>query len=154
MLDVSQNFITDLPAALCQLQQLEKLGMRANWLTEVPMPITKLVRLRQLDLSFNHFVSYPLLLGDLPRLVEFHGYGKLLSIISFSHTNTGHALRGPCPPLIHLQKKRVIPRLSAIIASGFFCDQATSWPQFLFQGVYDPRLFLFIFDFAFQERSD
>ena len=50
--------------------------------------------------------------------------------------------------LIHyLQERRVIPRLSVIIAGGFFCEN-TSWTRFLFQGIYDPRLFIFIFDFA------
>lgn len=55
----------------------------------------------------------------------------------------------------YLQERCAIPRLLNIIASGFFCDQTTPWTHFMFQGIYDPRLFIFIFDFAldFEETS-
>ena len=43
----------------------------------------------------------------------------------------------------------MIPRLTDIIAAGFCCEQHIDWARFLFQGLYDPRLFIFIFDFAF-----
>ena len=49
----------------------------------------------------------------------------------------------------HLQQRREIARLSAIIAGGFFCDESNAWSGFLTKGVYDPRLFIFIFDYAF-----
>ena len=48
-----------------------------------------------------------------------------------------------------LQQRCVIPRLTDIIAAGFCCEQHVDWARFLFQGLYDPRLFIFIFDFAF-----
>ena len=57
--------------------------------------------------------------------------------------------------LTFLQERRAIPRLLNIIASGFFCEQTIPWTRFLFQGIYDPRLFIFIFDFVldFEETS-
>ena len=52
--------------------------------------------------------------------------------------------------LLHfLQQRREIARLSAIIGGGFFCEDSNAWTRFLVRGLYDPRLFLFIFDFAF-----
>ena len=51
--------------------------------------------------------------------------------------------------LQYLQQRREIARLSAIIAGGFFCDESNAWNGFLTKGVYDPRLFIFIFDYAF-----
>jgi hypothetical protein len=51
--------------------------------------------------------------------------------------------------LSYFQAHRVIPRLSVIIASGFANRADTPWTDFLVRGLYDPRLFLFIFDFVF-----
>jgi len=47
-----------------------------------------------------------------------------------------------------LQQQREIPRLQGIITSGFYAHESHPWTSFLVRGVYDPRLFLFIFDFA------
>ena len=69
--------------------------------------------------------------------------------------DTDNPIRGPQSGLINanllhfLQDRRVIPRLKDIIAAGFCCEQHIDWAHFLFQGLYDPRLFIFIFDFAF-----
>ena len=68
---------------------------------------------------------------------------------------TGNPLQGPQSGLSNanllrfLQQRCVIPRLTDIIAAGFCCEQHIDWARFLFQGLYDPRLFIFIFDFAF-----
>ena len=78
------------------------------------------------------------------------------SLLGFtcSHSAVGSHLQYPQFTPSHeklinyLQERRVIPRLSVIIASGFYCDQTIPWTRFLFEGVYDPRLFLFIFDFV------
>jgi len=48
-----------------------------------------------------------------------------------------------------LQQRREIARLIAIITGGFVNPIETAWAQFLVRGLYDPRLFIFIFDFAF-----
>ena len=48
-----------------------------------------------------------------------------------------------------LQQRREIARLSAIIGGGFCCEESNAWTRFLVRGLYDPRLFIFIFDFAF-----
>ena len=67
----------------------------------------------------------------------------------------GNPLQGPQSGLSdedllqYLQQRREIARLSAIIAGGFFCDESNAWNGFLTKGVYDPRLFIFIFDYAF-----
>jgi hypothetical protein len=67
----------------------------------------------------------------------------------------GNPLQGPQRGLssvrlrLFLQQRCVIPRLTDIIAAGFCCSQHIDWAHFLFQGLYDPRLFIFIFDFAF-----
>ena len=48
-----------------------------------------------------------------------------------------------------LRKRREIARLSAIIGGGFYCEESNAWTRFLVRGLYDPRLLIFIFDFAF-----
>ncbi len=73
----------------------------------------------------------------------------------FLTIGTGIHLQGPRERLWDehllrfLQQRCVIPRLTDIIAAGFCCEQHIDWARFLFQGLYDPRLFIFIFDFAF-----
>ena len=67
----------------------------------------------------------------------------------------GNPLQGPQRGLLDeillrfLQKRREIARLSAIIGGGFCCEESNAWTRFLVRGLYDPRLFLFIFDYAF-----
>ena len=67
----------------------------------------------------------------------------------------GNPLQGPQRDLadanlLHfLQQRREIARLSAIIGGGFFCEESNAWTQFLVRGLYDPRLLIFIFDYAF-----
>lgn len=50
-----------------------------------------------------------------------------------------------------LKGHREIARLSAIVAGGFRCENPNAWTHFLFDGVYDPRLFLFTFRFVKEE---
>ena len=72
---------------------------------------------------------------------------------------TGNPLQGPQSGLSNanllrfLQQRCVIPRLPDIIAAGFYCEQHIDWARFLFQGLYDPRLFIFIFDFALSDEE-
>ena len=67
----------------------------------------------------------------------------------------GNPLEGPQSGVLHsnflyfLQQRREIARLSAIIGGGFCCEESNAWTRFLVRGLYDPRLFIFIFDFAF-----
>ena len=67
----------------------------------------------------------------------------------------GNPLQGPqrglsSADLLHfLQQRREIARLSAIIGGGFCCEESSAWTRFLVRGLYDPRLLIFIFDFAF-----
>ena len=52
--------------------------------------------------------------------------------------------------LLHfLQQRREIARLSAIIGGGFYCEESNAWTRFLVRGLYDSRLLIFNFDFAF-----
>ena len=162
-LDVSRNRFKEFPAVVCELLNLKYLWMGGNQMSELPLAITQLVKLRSLDLHTNLFTSFPLFLGDLPQLFELGAYGSfnlshfhLLTIWDTDNPRQGHQ-QGLCIHALpyYLQERRAIPRLSVIIASGFFCDQTIPWPQFLFQGVYDPRLFIIIFDFAldFEEAA-
>ena len=72
---------------------------------------------------------------------------------------TDNPLQGPQNELLDpyllrfLQQRCVIPRLTDIIAAGFYCEQHIDWARFLFQGLYDPRLFIFIFDFALSDEE-
>ena len=67
----------------------------------------------------------------------------------------GNPLQGPQRGLENanllrfLQQRREVARLSAIIGGGFCCEESNAWTRFLVRGLYDPRLLIFIFDFAF-----
>ena len=70
-------------------------------------------------------------------------------------TGAGNPIQGPQRRLndyeLHryFKEHKEIARLTDIIAAGFCCEQHIDWARFLFQGLYDPRLFIIIFDFAF-----
>lgn len=157
-LNIAENNFKEFPQVVCELPNLERLTMWHNQLSGVPLAITKLVHLGYLDFDNNLFTSFPLFLGDFPLLSRLFTSGRFNQSARFNlltRSNVGNPLQGiqrKVPNyglLIFLKERRVIPRLSLIIASGFFCDQTTYWPRFLFKGMYDPRLFIIIFDFAF-----
>ena len=87
-----------------------------------------------------------------------HMVGSICSfpfLILLLTIGAGNPLQGPQSGLSDanllrfLQQRREIARLSAIIGGGFCCEESNAWTRFLVRGLYDPRLFIFIFDFAF-----
>ena len=156
-LNISNNRFKDFPSVVCELPTLWRLSTWGNRLSELPLAITKLILLQYLHLQMNLFTSIPLFVGDLPQLSFFQFKGWFVQSFLFLVLTIGadNPLQGPQSGLNDddllrfLQQRRVIPRLSAIIGGGFFCEESNAWTQFLVRGLYDPRLFIFIFDFAF-----
>ncbi len=147
VLYLGDNKFKTFPKVVCEIEGLCRLALCDNQLTELPLAMTKLLNLTVLSLGGNDLPSIPLLLGDLPRL----GYILILGQRIFHRAS--RYLDETYDVIGYLQQRKEIPRLSVIIASGFFCDQTTPWARFLFQGVYDPRLFIFIFEFAMLEET-
>ena len=77
---------------------------------------------------------------------------SITPFVSFAHTiDAENPYKGlEDTDLRHfLQERRAIPRLATIITGGFCAPNDTNpWTRFLVRGLYDPRLFLFIFDFV------
>ncbi len=133
-LDMSGNHFKEFPIVLCELLNLETLWMEMNQLSELPLAITKLVNLVYIHLAHNCLIRLPVFLGDLPNLKSVNRFES--------------------DRLRYLQQRKEIVRLTVIITGGFCAPNDTNpWTKFLVRGLYDPRLFLIIFDFAFEETS-
>jgi Leucine-rich repeat (LRR) protein/GTPase SAR1 family protein len=87
-LDLSGQYLTGLPAALGQLDQLKVLRLgyndktrRHNYLTTLPDTLANLRRLQTLDLSRNHLTTLPEWLGQLTNLQSLYLNGLKLSTL-------------------------------------------------------------------------
>lgn len=157
-LGLSRNCFKEFPRVVCELRKLEMLSIGGNQLSELPMTITKLVDLQYLNLARNSFTHFPLFLGEFSRISYFFSHGWFNHSACFHFAHTIYA-GNPTSNGLHdydlfrfLQGHKESVRLSAIITGGFCAANDTNpWTKFLVRGLYDPRLFLFIFDFAFND---
>ncbi len=159
-LGLSRNCFKEFPRVVCELLKLEMLSIGGNQLSELPMTITKLVDLQYLNLARNSFTHFPLFLGEFSRISYFFSHGWFNHSACFHFAHTIYA-GNPTSNGLHdydlfrfLQGHKESVRLSAIITGGFCAANDTNpWTKFLVRGLYDPRLFLIIFDFAFEESD-
>lgn len=78
-LDLSQEWdakdsdqLTELPASLWELTQLQSLDLSYNQLTVLPEAIGQLTQLQSLDLSYNQLTALPEAIGQLTQLQSLH----------------------------------------------------------------------------------
>lgn len=79
-LDLSGQELTQLPAVLGQLTQLQRLDLSVNRLAVVPEALGHLKQLRNLNLAYNQLTSVPAILGQLTQLQELNLAGNRLSV--------------------------------------------------------------------------
>jgi Leucine-rich repeat (LRR) protein len=70
-LDLSANHLTDLPGTLFTLKKLKYLNLSANRLTFLPVAISKLKNLQELEIAFNRISAIPKEIGTLSKLKRF-----------------------------------------------------------------------------------
>jgi len=73
--------LTELPASLSQLTQLESLNLSGNQLTVLPEWLSKLTQLRSLDLSGNRLTVLPEWLSQLTQLRSLNLSGNQLTML-------------------------------------------------------------------------
>jgi hypothetical protein len=106
LLSLSNNLLTCLNPAVCQLSSLTTLRLINNRLTQLPAEIGWLTGLERLELQDNQLVSLPAEIGELVNLTELGlGDNRLASPLS--------------PGLWKLTKLKVL-RLSLAFASSSF----------------------------------
>lgn len=69
-LDLSENFLEELPEEFVELKQLEKLYLDCNFLTTLPQEFSSLTQLKLVQLSNNMFSAIPNQLASLPNLAQ------------------------------------------------------------------------------------
>lgn len=95
-LDLSNNFLVEIPASIGRLAKLEVLNVSQNALLELPASVSKLSELRVLDVSHNNLSSTPgSLWVHLLKLQELDLSANLIAHL-------------PAPPLARLQELRVL----------------------------------------------
>lgn len=144
VLYLGENRFKAFPLAICEIKTLCSLFLRDNHLSELPLTVSKLCNLQDLNVAGNDLPGIPLFLGDLPRL----HYLAILGQRGFRPAE--RYLDEVRNVLNYIHERCVIPRLTSIVACGFYGDAA--WSRFLLEGLYDPRLFLVVFDFAFKPQ--
>lgn len=69
VLDLSWNFITELPPDIANLRNLQVLCVSENRLTDIPNELCDLPRLEKLDVSYNYLLSLPPALATMKALL-------------------------------------------------------------------------------------
>lgn len=80
-LDLSNLSLTEIPANIFELKNLELINLGGNKLTNLPDEIKKLTKLKTLFFANNLFESIPLVVGELKHLFMLSFKGNKLSAI-------------------------------------------------------------------------
>jgi len=86
-LDLSRLGLTELPEAIGQLSQLNRLFLHNNQLTSLPKSLGQLKQLKTLRLDSNHLKSLPDALGQLTQLEELYLFNNQLASLPDSLRN-------------------------------------------------------------------
>jgi len=83
-LDLTDCRLTELPAEVCDLTELEDLSLAGNCLSELPEGIGRLTALKRLGLAGNRLTSVPESIGALTQLEGLWLHGNLLESVPHS----------------------------------------------------------------------
>jgi Leucine-rich repeat (LRR) protein len=77
VLDLCDNYLTELPADMNGMASLEMLDLHCNMVGRLPEELLRCRSLKNLDLSGNQLNELPSNIGDLQMLVELWSYAKI-----------------------------------------------------------------------------
>ncbi|PAA50236.1 hypothetical protein BOX15_Mlig030961g1 [Macrostomum lignano] len=97
-LDLSENFLTTLPACLCRLRSLTELNIAANQISALPNEISNLIKLRSLYLYNNRLTELPDSMTSLAQLsvllIAFNRFEELPPVLACLPSNSDVILPG------------------------------------------------------------
>uniref|UniRef100_A0A1I8J4G0 PPM-type phosphatase domain-containing protein n=1 Tax=Macrostomum lignano TaxID=282301 RepID=A0A1I8J4G0_9PLAT len=97
-LDLSENFLTTLPACLCRLRSLTELNIAANQIAALPNEISNLIKLRSLYLYNNRLTELPDSMTSLAQLsmllIAFNRFEELPPVLACLPSNSDVILPG------------------------------------------------------------
>ncbi len=145
------EFLADLP-------DLEGLGINNCGLTRMPPQIGRMKKLKRIEFARCNIQSIPVFLGYMPRLISLMVYEEPrlsfheipLSVRGIWYVSV-HSDDELPPAVLHCQHRLGILLLDGLVEADKGVQ--TPWTRFLRQGLYDPRLFLYIWAFVPKEEE-